>query len=127
VFRWLAERVRRQPDVGIVDAVLRESLTYLSRGALLDLFNLAHGFEQRRIAGSFIEAGCALGGSAIVIAGAKAPARPFYVYDVFGMIPLPPTRMAVTSTSDTRPSKADSRKGSAPRHITGTKSTSSKR
>jgi asparagine synthase (glutamine-hydrolysing) len=32
---------------------------------------------------------CALGGSAIVIASAKAPTRPFYVYDVFGMIPAP--------------------------------------
>jgi predicted O-methyltransferase YrrM len=37
-----------------------------------------------------IETGCALGGSAIVLAAAKAPDRPLYVYDVFSMIP-PPT------------------------------------
>jgi len=36
-----------------------------------------------------IEAGCALGGSAIVMASAKSTSRPFYVYDVFGMIPPP--------------------------------------
>ena len=37
-----------------------------------------------------IEAGTARGGSAIVMAAAKAPDRPMKVYDVFGMIP-PPT------------------------------------
>ena len=36
-----------------------------------------------------IEAGTALGGSAIVMAAAKAPERPMKVYDVFGMIPAP--------------------------------------
>jgi Macrocin-O-methyltransferase (TylF) len=37
-----------------------------------------------------IEAGCALGGSALVMARAKSRARPLYLHDVFGMIP-PPT------------------------------------
>jgi hypothetical protein len=36
-----------------------------------------------------VEVGCALGGSAIVIAAAKAAARAFEVYDVFGMPPAP--------------------------------------
>ena len=40
--------------------------------------------------GLIIEAGTARGGSAIVMAAAKAPERPMKVYDVFGMIP-PPT------------------------------------
>ena len=40
--------------------------------------------------GLVIEAGTARGGSAIVMAAAKAPERPMKVYDVFGMIP-PPT------------------------------------
>jgi asparagine synthase (glutamine-hydrolysing) len=39
--------------------------------------------------GVLIEAGCALGGSAIVIATAKSRGRPFFVHDVFGMIPPP--------------------------------------
>jgi asparagine synthase (glutamine-hydrolysing) len=38
----------------------------------------------------FIEAGCALGGSTILISKLKNRSRPFKVYDVFGMIP-PPT------------------------------------
>ena len=40
--------------------------------------------------GLLIEAGTARGGSAIVMAAAKARERPMKVYDVFGMIP-PPT------------------------------------
>ena len=40
--------------------------------------------------GIFVEAGCALGGSTIVIAHAKEQERPLRVYDVFDMIP-PPT------------------------------------
>jgi asparagine synthase (glutamine-hydrolysing) len=45
--------------------------------------------EKGRIDGLFIETGCALGGSSIVIAAAKSRQRPLYVYDVFGMIPPP--------------------------------------
>ena len=46
--------------------------------------------ESDGLAGLVIEAGAARGGSAIVMAAAKAPDRPMNVYDVFGMIP-PPT------------------------------------
>ena len=42
--------------------------------------------------GLVIEAGTARGGSAIVMAAAKAPERPMKVYDVFGMIPPPTER-----------------------------------
>src|SRR5205085_10548252 len=42
--------------------------------------------------GIFVEAGCAAGGSAIVMASAKAASRPLFVYDVFGMIPAPSAR-----------------------------------
>src|SRR5205823_5477973 len=45
--------------------------------------------EKNGSSGILIEAGCALGGSAIVIASAKSKNRPLYVYDVFGMIPPP--------------------------------------
>ncbi|TMJ39678.1 MAG: macrocin O-methyltransferase [Alphaproteobacteria bacterium] len=47
--------------------------------------------EEARLPGIFIEAGCALGGSAILIATLKNAERPFFIYDVFGMIP-PPTK-----------------------------------
>jgi asparagine synthase (glutamine-hydrolysing) len=37
----------------------------------------------------FIEAGCALGGSAILLATVKNRRRPLHLFDVFGMIPAP--------------------------------------
>lgn len=81
---------RRTP--GIVRRVRDEALTYLSQGALTDLHDAVTAIERRGVRGSIIEAGCALGGSAIVLATAKAPERPCFVYDVFGMIPEPSSR-----------------------------------
>lgn len=46
--------------------------------------------EKEKKHGIFIEAGCALGGSSILIASVKSDDRTFQIYDVFGMIP-PPT------------------------------------
>lgn len=65
------------------------NLTCLSRKRLTDLYNQALLLEKKHTQGLFIEAGCALGGSSIVIATAKSRPRPLYVYDVFGMIPPP--------------------------------------
>jgi asparagine synthase (glutamine-hydrolysing) len=45
--------------------------------------------EERDLPGVFIEAGCARGGSTILISSTKAASRSFFVYDVFGMIPAP--------------------------------------
>ena len=73
----------------IVRSVRAESLTYLDAAALSDLFDRVERIEAKGAEGILIEAGCALGGSAIVIATAKSQSRPFYVYDVFGMIPPP--------------------------------------
>ena len=73
----------------IVRAVRADSLTYLDHAALDDLFKRVRTIETRGREGILIEAGCALGGSAIVIATAKSKQRPFFVHDVFGMIPAP--------------------------------------
>ena len=73
----------------VVRAVRADSLTYLNEAALCDLYEWVRAIERRGDAGLLIEAGCALGGSAIVIAAAKAPDRPFHVYDVFDTIPPP--------------------------------------
>lgn len=81
-----------RPYPKIVKKVLKASLSYLDKEALNDLYSeikYIEGFDKR---GILIEAGCALGGSAIVMASAKAKSRPFYVYDVFGMIPPPSSR-----------------------------------
>ncbi len=71
----------------LIRRVRKDRLTFLSYDALLDLRRRA-----RRTSGSIIEAGCALGGSAIVLAASKPRATPLHVYDVFGMIPSPGER-----------------------------------
>lgn len=80
-----------QPRPDIIRSVINDNLTYLSSEALYDLYNVVKEIDEKKLEGILIEAGCALGGSAIVIASAKAEDRPFFVYDVFGMIP-PPTK-----------------------------------
>ncbi len=66
-----------------------DQLTYLASKDLFNLYGAAKRVEQSKINGIFIEAGCALGGSAIAIGKAKKQHREFRVYDVFGMIPPP--------------------------------------
>ncbi len=83
-------RTWRLPPV--IKAVRADSLTYLTENALCDLYEQVALLERRGAGGILIEAGCALGGSAIVIAAAKAPERPLYVYDVFDQIPPPSDR-----------------------------------
>ena len=67
-----------------------EHLTFLKEGNLRELASVVLDIESAKVPGLLIEAGTARGGSAIVMAAAKAPGRPMKVYDVFGMIP-PPT------------------------------------
>jgi asparagine synthase (glutamine-hydrolysing) len=74
----------------VLQEVRRQKMTYLAYDALLDLMAGVQQVEARGIQGIAIEAGCALGGSAIAMAAAKHSQRPLFVYDVFGMIP-PPT------------------------------------
>ena len=81
----MPERVART-----VAAVRDERLTYLKPAMLEDLAACVLQIEHDGIDGLVIEAGAARGGSAIVLAAAKAPERPMKLYDVFGMIP-PPT------------------------------------
>jgi O-methyltransferase len=79
-----------QPIHPIIGEVRKRKLTYLPVAALNDLFAAATVAEREKRPGVFVEAGCALGGSAIVLTKAKDPRRPLFVHDVFGMIP-PPT------------------------------------
>jgi hypothetical protein len=75
-----------------IEAVRGERLTYLKAGMLEDLAGCVLRLERDGVAGVVVEAGTALGGSAIVLAAAKAPERPMKVYDVFGQIPPPSER-----------------------------------
>nr|WP_083765719.1 TylF/MycF/NovP-related O-methyltransferase [Crocosphaera subtropica] len=67
-----------------------KKLTYLSEQKLTNISKTCRSIEKEKLPGIFLEAGCALGGSSILIATLKSSKRPMYIYDVFGMIP-PPT------------------------------------
>jgi hypothetical protein len=78
------------PDVEqAITRARAEHLTYLKEGNLRALASAVLDAEARDLPGLVIEAGTARGGSAIVMAVAKARERPMKVYDVFGMIPPP--------------------------------------
>ncbi len=88
--RWEIHKFAKQcPQIiKTIDSVHEEKLTYLSRLAMVELANAAIS-QQNSVSGCFVEAGCALGGSAIVLAAAKASSTPLYVYDCFEVIPPP--------------------------------------
>jgi asparagine synthase (glutamine-hydrolysing) len=72
-----------------IEKVKSRSLTYLDKGALIDLARVVLETESRDVTGDIIEAGCALGGSSIIFAACKHKNRKLLVYDAFGMIPPP--------------------------------------
>jgi hypothetical protein len=88
---WRLRRLaRRHPEISrCVEAVRARHLTYLSADALWDLALGVREVEAGGIAGALVEAGCALGGSAVVLARCKNTLRELLVFDVFGRIPPP--------------------------------------
>lgn len=76
----------------LIHQVRANGWTFLSYGALYDLYARVRAVEERNLPGVLVEAGTARGGSAIVMAYAKAASRPLEVYDAFGMIPPPSDR-----------------------------------
>jgi hypothetical protein len=77
----------------LVRRVRHQRLSYLSSAALFDLREAVQEADRQMRPGILIECGCALGGSAIVMAASRDnDNRPLYVYDVFGMIPPPGER-----------------------------------
>jgi hypothetical protein len=73
-------------------SVKRRRLTYLSVTALADLALVALENRRASIQGGILEAGCARGGSAIMLAAAKERGMPLHVHDVFAQIPAPGER-----------------------------------
>jgi len=71
--------------------VLRtDGLTFCGRpGKLETLIAAVQRIEKQRIPGILVEAGVAMGGSAIVMAMTKARTRPLHLYDVFELLPPP--------------------------------------
>jgi len=73
----------------VISRVKKENLSYLNLPALLDLSHRIRQIEKLDLNGIFVEAGCALGGSALVIAASKTKNRPFFIFDTFEGIPPP--------------------------------------
>jgi hypothetical protein len=86
-FKWFARKNRATGK--IIKRVTAQHLSYLDEKSLSELAQVAIDNEKKGLEGMIIEAGCALGGSAIVLASVKKQSRPLLVYDVFGMIPQP--------------------------------------
>lgn len=74
----------------LLQTIREKRLTYLTEQKLVSIVNTCNEIKAQNLPGLFLEAGCALGGSSILISKLKNPSRPFGIYDVFGMIP-PPT------------------------------------
>lgn len=73
----------------LIAQVRAKSLTYCGRPKLENLRDAAIQLRRDKVPGAFIEAGVALGGSAIVLAKVKERDRKLELYDVFSMIPPP--------------------------------------
>lgn len=83
----------------LISRIRSKNLTYLSDKKLASLVNTCRSIEESNLSGIFLEAGCALGGSAILVATLKRFERPLFIYDVFGMIP-PPTKEDTQNVHD---------------------------
>jgi len=83
---------KRRPVEALIDELRDKRLTYVGPIKLKNLAWAAIDVGQRGIQGDFVEAGVALGGSAILLGRLKPPRANLYLYDVFGLIPPPGER-----------------------------------
>ena len=67
--------------------IQKKGLTYLSIKKLVAMTKVLKALEDSALPGCIIEAGCARGGSTVLISSLKKTDRPFFAYD--GMIPAP--------------------------------------
>lgn len=89
IFRILIFAIKHPGKFFFILRIKREKLTYLGIGALVDLACGVAEVEQNRLSGKLIETGCALGGSALIIAAVKNKHRLLEIYDSFEQIPPP--------------------------------------
>jgi hypothetical protein len=87
--KWKLTKFFNPRVQSIIQSVREQKLTYLNEEALCELVSVAFENERKKLKGSIVETGCALGGSAIVLASVKDKARELRIYDVFDMIPPP--------------------------------------
>jgi asparagine synthase (glutamine-hydrolysing) len=79
----------RDATEDLLHRVRAANLTYVGIPKLQMLRDSALRVREEGVPGDFIEAGVALGGSAILLAKCKAPTVTLHLYDVFAMIPPP--------------------------------------
>lgn len=84
---------RQKPELAqVIHEVRERRLTFLSPENLVDLARVVVDADRNNLQGGLIEAGTALGGSAIVLARSKKAERPMWVFDGFGLIPPPSSK-----------------------------------
>ena len=79
----------RKDPVALIDGIRRAHLTYCGPPKLENVSRAIDRIVREGVRGDFIEAGVALGGSAVLMASLKPPVATLHLYDVFGMIPPP--------------------------------------
>lgn len=81
--------VKRVDEKNLVQSIKKKKLTFLSYSRLFQLIKSLKEVEKKKIDGSFIETGVALGGTLALVAG-YSKQRTILAFDTFEMIP-PPT------------------------------------
>lgn len=83
---------KRRPIEALIAELREKHLTYVGSTKLKNLAWAAIDVGERGIHGDFVEAGVALGGSAILLGRLKAPSAGLFLFDIFGLIPPPGTQ-----------------------------------
>ncbi len=74
----------REPEMfRVIESVSSQKLTSIDKSALCELAQTAMDIEFDGLDGDFVQAGCGMGGAAIVMAHAKRRNRPLTVHDPF--------------------------------------------
>ncbi len=85
----LQRKIAKLDPLALAEKVTAKKLTYLNRSKLFLLLESIKKVNDENVEGLFLEAGCALGGSLVIISS-YAKNRKVLAYDTFAMIP-PPT------------------------------------
>jgi hypothetical protein len=80
---------QREGAEALLLRVRNDKLTYVGVKKLENLCWAALATREKGVVGDYIEAGVALGGTAILLAALKPAASSLVLYDVFGLIPPP--------------------------------------
>jgi len=81
--------VLKKDPAEFIAEIRRARLTYCGPPKLESLSDAINRAVREEVEGDFVEAGVALGGSAVLLGLLKPPQAILHLYDVFGMIPPP--------------------------------------